>query len=183
MKELSLHILDLAENSIEAGAGRIVLDIHIEESLNQITIGVSDDGRGMDKEEIRKVEDPFYTSRTTRKVGMGIPLFKQHAELTGGRFQICSEKGKGTEISAVFRSDHTDIQPMGDLEACWVLLAASNPGVEIILQYRTAQGAYDINSKQVMEYLGVNSLSGYEMMNDIKRMIRNNIEELSFKSN
>lgn len=183
MKELSLHILDIAENSVTAGASKIVLDIHVEESPGQLIIRVVDNGKGMDDNEVHLVEDPFYTSRTSRRVGMGIPLLRQQAEMTGGKMLIRSKKGEGTEIKVQFASDHPDLQPMGDIEGCWVLLAASNPGIEIILQYRTKHGEYEINSKEVMEYLELDSLSGSELMNELKRMIRNNIQDISLGRN
>ncbi len=137
----------------------------------------------MDDDELLLVEDPFYTSRTTRKVGMGIPLLRQQAEMTGGKMLIRSKKGEGTAIEAQFISNHADLQPMGDIEGCWVLLAASNPGIEVILKYRVGRGEYEVNSKSVMEYLDLDSLSGYEIMNDLKRMIRNNIQELNLSVN
>jgi hypothetical protein len=183
MKDLALHILDLAENSVSAGATKIILDIHFEEMLSRLTIGIIDNGKGMDDDELLLVEDPFYTSRTTRRVGLGIPLFRQQAEMTGGKMLIRSKKGEGTAIEAQFISNHPDLQPMGDIEGCWVLLVASNPKIEIILKYRIGEGGYEISSKSVMEFLELDSLSGNEIMKDLKSMIRNNTEELSFSVN
>lgn len=181
MKELALHMLDIAENSISAGGRKIVLDVHIEEKRH--TIRVIDNGKGMDDAELHHVENPFYTSRSTRRVGLGIPLLRQYAEMTGGKILIKSKKGVGTTIEAQFNSNHPDIQPMGDIEGCWVLLAASNPGVEFILHYKAGQGDYEINSKAVMHCLQVDSLSSNEIMSDLKRMIRNNIDEISLGLN
>ena len=104
-------------------------------------------------------------------------------EKTGGKMLIRSEKGAGTTIEAQFISGHPDLQPMGDIEGCWVLLAASHPAIEVILRYRTGHGEYDINSKSVMEYLELDSLSGNDIMNELRRMIRNNIDEISLGVN
>jgi len=183
MKELALHVLDIAQNSISAGASKILLDIHIEEKSEKMTVGVTDNGKGMDVDELEKVKDPFYTSRTTRSVGLGIPLLAQHAEMTGGKMLIRSEKGEGTKVEAQFLTKHPDIQPIGDIEGCWTLLAASYPDIDVILQYRTENGDYDISSKSVMDYLGLNSLSGSENMRELRRMIRNNIEDISLGLN
>ena len=114
---------------------------------------------------------------------MGIPLLTQQAEMTGGKMLIRSKKGEGTLVEAQFISNHPDLQPMGDIEGCWVLLAASYPEIELVLNYRAGKGEYEINSKSVLEYLELDSLSGNEIMGDLKRMIRNNINDLSLTMN
>ena len=115
MRELSLHILDIAQNSIKAEAECLRIAV-IEDLINdKLTIKIKDDGTGMDADTVKKVVDPFYTTRTTRKVGLGIPLFKLSAEQCGGYFEIKSQLGIGTEITAVFKHSHIDRVPLGNM--------------------------------------------------------------------
>ncbi len=115
MRELSLNILDIAQNSIAAGAS--LTEILVEENTQDKTllIGIYDNGKGMTAEQVRNVQDPFFTTRTTRKVGMGIPLFKMAAEQTGGSFTITSQVGVGTRVEARFKTDSVDFTPLGDM--------------------------------------------------------------------
>lgn len=113
MRELSLNILDIAQNSISAGASLITIEVSEDTREHLLSLTVSDNGCGMDEETLRNVCDPFFTTRTTRKVGMGIPLFRLAAEQTGGSFEITSEKGVGTSTKAVFHSDSIDFTPLG----------------------------------------------------------------------
>ena len=112
MRELSLNILDIAQNSISAGASLITIDVSESREEHLLTLTVSDNGCGMDEEQLQNVCDPFFTTRTTRKVGMGIPLFRLAAEQTGGSFEITSKKGVGTSTKAVFHSDSIDFTPL-----------------------------------------------------------------------
>ena len=102
MPEISLNILDVAENSTRAGASLVQITVDVQPEADKLTVIIADDGCGMTPEQIRQVTDPFYTSRTTRKVGLGVPFFKFAAESTGGSFSIESEPGKGTMVTAVF---------------------------------------------------------------------------------
>ena len=105
MRELSLNVLDIAQNSISAGATLIEIEIREDTAGRLLTIRIADDGCGMTPEKLKSVADPFYTTRTTRKVGMGVPLFRMAAEMTGGGFEITSEPGKGTTVTALFHTD------------------------------------------------------------------------------
>ena len=178
MKEIALHILDIAENSIAAGASRVRISVTEEESKEYQSIRIADDGKGMSEEEVRRVSDPFYTSRTTRRVGMGIPLFSQHAEIAGGGLKIHSEKGVGTTVEARFQLEHPDRQPLGDLEGCWLLLVTSNPAIEWELECETGQGSFSITSSQIRKELDLDHIRGSELIRDLKRMIRNNLDAL-----
>ena len=104
MRELSLNVLDIAQNSVRAEASLIKIELKENTETNTLEISVSDDGKGMTPEQLERVRDPFFTTRTTRKVGMGIPLFRMAAEMTGGSFHIESTVGKGTKTSALFRA-------------------------------------------------------------------------------
>lgn len=124
MTELSLHVLDIAKNSTKAGATLIEIEISEDVDSNLLVIEIKDNGCGMDKDFLSKVLDPFKTTRTTRKVGMGLSLFKNACELTGGNLEITSEVGKGTNVKAVFVYDSIDRQPVGDMAATILLLSA-----------------------------------------------------------
>lgn len=178
MKELALHMLDIAENGIAAGATRIILGIEEEKSTSLLKLWIEDNGKGMDNETLSRTADPFFTTRTTRKQGLGIPLFRQHAELTGGSMNISSIVGEGTRVNAVFDSSHPDIQPLGDIEGCWLLLASMNPGIDIVLKLYTENGEFQISSSEVRELLDTEEIKGQELSSQLKRLIRNNIEEI-----
>jgi len=181
MKEIALHILDIAENSINAGADRVLISVMDEDSTGFQSIRIEDNGSGMNEEEACRVSDPFYTSRTTRRVGMGIPLFCQHAEMAGGGLKIHSENGVGTTVEARFQLDHPDRQPLGDLEGSWILLVSSNPGIEWELKCETGNGIFCISTSQIRRELDLEFIQGGALKNDLKRMIRNNLDELGLK--
>ncbi len=178
MKEIALHILDIAENGIAAGADSIQISLTVKGDPGVMKIRVSDNGKGMNEDELKLVMDPFYTSRTTRKVGMGIPLLRQHAEMAGGELEIHSKRGEGTALEATFLDNHTDRQPLGDLEGCWVLLLTSNPGIEWGLYLESPSGRFEISSSEIKSVMEIKIISGSELLEQLKRMIRNNIDEL-----
>lgn len=125
MKELSLNLLDIVQNSIKAGAANI--DIDIEENDEYLTFIVNDDGCGMDESMLARVSDPYTTTRTTRKVGLGISLLKMAAEQSGGSVHITSAPGKGTRLRASFEQHHLDRPPLGDIVATIVTLIQGAP--------------------------------------------------------
>ena len=176
MKEIALHILDIAENSIAAGASGIGISVH--ETDRVLKFSVTDNGCGMDRARCERATDPFFTTRTTRRVGMGIPLLQQHAEMTGGGITIRPAGEKGTVVEAVFRRGHADLQPLGDLEGCWLLLASSHPGIEWTLECNTSLGSFAISSREIMEVLEVDHIRGNELTALLKEMIRHNLESI-----
>lgn len=178
MKEIALHILDIAENSLRAGADHIRISLEKEDALSLLTVRLEDNGRGMKQEELNQSLDPFFTSRTTRKVGLGIPLIRQHAEMSGGSLLVHSEVGKGTLVEAKFGWKHPDRQPLGDLEGCWLLLAMSNPLIEWELCCASDEGEFSISSSEIKAGLDVSEIRGSELRDAIKRMIRNNVTAL-----
>jgi signal transduction histidine kinase len=131
VRDISLHILDIAENSINAGAKNISIKIIEEKEKNLLTVEISDDGKGMDKEFVENVSSPFVTTRTTRKVGLGLPLLKAAAEISNGMLVIDSSPGKGTKITAEFQLDHVDRKPIGSMAQTILALAANNPEINI----------------------------------------------------
>lgn len=134
MQELSLHILDLAYNAVEAGARHVSIEVIEDRAADRLTISVSDDGRGMDEATVRRVVDPFHTSRTTRKVGLGLSLVEAAAEAAGGGLRILSTAGVGTTVEATFQLSHVDRAPLGDLPGTVLVLVAGQP--EVAFRYR-----------------------------------------------
>lgn len=132
MRELSLNILDIAQNSIAAGAS--LTEILVKENTQEKTmlIGIYDNGKGMTAEQVENVQDPFFTTRTTRKVGMGIPLFKMAAEQTGGSFKITSQVGIGTRVDALFKTDSVDFTPLGDMGSTISTIVCMNEDKDFI---------------------------------------------------
>jgi hypothetical protein len=171
-------MLDIAENSLAAGASRIELSVELDRKRDRLRMQITDNGKGMNSEVLERISDPFFTSRTTRRVGMGIPLIRQHAEMTGGSVEIHSEERRGTRLTAEFVHGHPDLQPLGDIEGCWFLLAAANPGIDILLRCSTELGEFEIGSEQVLKELQLENLSGVEIGVQLKRLIRNNLEEI-----
>lgn len=178
MKEIALHILDIAENSIGAGANHIRISLEKEDALSLLTVRLEDNGRGMKKEELNQSLDPFFTSRTTRKVGLGLPLIRQHAEMSGGSLHIHSVEGEGTQLEATFGWKHPDRQPLGDLEGCWLLLAMSYPHIEWELNCASDEGEFSISSSAIKAELDVSEIRGSELRDALKRIIRNNTRAL-----
>ena len=153
MKELSLHLLDVAKNSVAAGATWV--DISLDEDKDgRLTIVISDNGRGMSPEFLAQVTDPFTTTRTTRKVGLGVPLFKMAAEQTGGSFSIESEPGKGTTVTAVFKPSHIDMTPLGDINSTVGLLIYSNPDRDFIFRRERDGRSFALDTRELREILG-----------------------------
>lgn len=153
MKELSLHLLDIAQNSVSAGAKRI--DVTLEEDdRRSYRLVVADDGRGMTPEFLAQVADPFTTTRTTRKVGLGLPLLRMTAEQTGGTLEIESQPGVGTTVTALFHGSHIDCPPLGDLSGTVALLVQGAPDVEWIWHRAVPNGSYTLDTRQLREILG-----------------------------
>ena len=154
MTELSLNVLDIAENSTRAGAGLVVIEIAADTAADRLTITITDDGCGMSREQVAKVTDPFYTSRTTRKVGLGIPFFKEAAELTGGTFSIESEPGKGTAVTAVFVLSSIDRMPLGDISSTIHTLVVYHPETDFVYHYRYNGKTFTLDTREFREVLG-----------------------------
>lgn len=154
MNEISLHILDILQNSIKAGATLITVIIEVDEQHGTMTVRITDNGCGMDEEYVQRVTDPFTTGRTTRRVGLGIPLFKASAEATGGTLSVVSEKGKGTEVTAVFYYTHIDCPPLGNMTDTFVAQVMSHPELDFEYRFVTDKGQMEISTVQMRQILG-----------------------------
>ena len=149
MEDLSLHILDIVENSIKAKASRIEIKVVEDTKRDLLTIEIKDNGRGIDEKTIEKVFDPFFTTGTTRKVGLGLPLLSQAAKDSGGDVEIESKVGKGTKVKATFRHSHIDRKPMGDMEATLAALISVNPEVDFIYEYEKDESKYRLDTREI----------------------------------
>jgi DNA mismatch repair ATPase MutL len=160
MEDLSLHVLDIAENSVRANASRVEIRINEELKKDLLTIEIKDNGRGIDKETTRKVFDPFFTSRTTRRVGLGLPLLSQAAKESGGDIEIESKVGRGTRVRAVFGYSHIDRKPLGDMAKTLQTLIIGNPEVDFLYEHKKGNRKYrldtaEIRTRQTNEQRGV----------------------------
>ncbi len=135
MKEISLHLLDLAENSVSAHANTVHIEVREDFRTNRLITSVEDDGDGMTEEMTKQVVDPFFTSRTTRKVGLGIPLLKESAEACQGGMRITSKVGAGTKVEATFQHSHIDRMPLGDLTSTILTLTLAHPEIHWVFTY------------------------------------------------
>ena len=168
MKDLSLNLLDIAENSVKAGATLTRLLLTQEGDL--LTFRVEDDGCGMTEEVLRGVVDPFYTTRTTRKVGLGLPLLRMAAEQTGGTMEVESRHvdthpdDHGTEVTAVFHTDHIDCPPVGDMVATVTTLIQGHPDTDFTFSHSIEGEKVELDTRQLREILGEVSLAEYEVL-------------------
>jgi signal transduction histidine kinase len=136
MEDLSLHILDIVENSLAAAAGEITIRIDEETARDRLSLEIRDNGKGMDEEMRRKVLDPFFTTRSTRRVGLGLPLLAQAARDSGGTFEVESAPGQGTTVRAVFQLSHPDRKPLGDIPATLGTILAGMPNLGLRFEYK-----------------------------------------------
>jgi hypothetical protein len=159
MRELALHILDLVQNSLEAGASRVLLAIIEDSSADTLTIRVSDNGRGMDEATRSRVLDPFVTTRKTRRVGLGLPLIDMSTRQCGGYLRIDSKVGEGTEVEAVYRHSHLDRPPLGDLVATVKALIVANPEIDFVYRHTVDGAVFEVAAAELAAILGDMPLS------------------------
>ena len=153
MRDISLHVLDIANNSLEAAADLVEILVEEDTINNILRVRIKDNGRGMDKETAKKAVDPFYTSRKTRKVGLGLPLLKASCDRCGGTFSIKSEPGKGTEIDASFQYDNIDRPPLGDMPETVFSLVILNPSIDFVYRHSYNGQAFMMDTRDLREVL------------------------------
>lgn len=176
MEDLSLHILDIVENSVAAEADKIEIRISEDKKKDLLSVEVIDNGAGMDEETIKKALDPFYTTKTVRRFGLGLPLLSEAAKAANGSFSIESKKGKGTKIWATFQHSHIDRQPMGDIGQTIITLILGNPEVDLIYVHKKNNQKYSLDTREIKAQLGdipINSLDGI-------RMIKENLKKIQY---
>lgn len=154
MRDISLHILDIAENSLKANSSLIEISINADELHGSLTVVITDNGCGMSEELLRRVKSPFTTSRTTRNVGLGIPLFTASCESTGGTLDLESSPGKGTKLTATLGLWHIDRPPLGDIAETLAMLTIINPQTDFVFTARQADRAFDFDTREIKKTLG-----------------------------
>lgn len=159
-RDLSQHILDIAENSVTADASVLHIDIAEDPDTDRLSIVVRDDGRGMAPDIVARVTDPWVTTRTTRKVGLGIPFLKQTAEMCGGDFEITSNPrgsqgaSPGTTTRAAFQLSHIDRPPLGDVIGTLLCIIVGNPQLDVVYHHRVGDGDFEFDTREIREILG-----------------------------
>ncbi len=179
MRELSLNVLDIAQNSVSAEASLIEIEILENSKTHDLLIGVYDNGKGMTPEQVKSVRDPFFTTRTTRKVGMGISLFKFAAEMTGGRLEIESEVGVGTKVKAFFKTNHLDFTPIGDMTSTMISLITMNLHIDFLYKRSLDDREFTVDTRQLKEILGDVPLNEPSIALWITQYINENTKQLT----
>lgn len=179
MRELSLHILDIAKNSVKAGASLIEIIIDEDTEKNLLSVEICDNGCGMDEELLKRVRDPFTTTRTTRKVGMGIPLFAAAAEACRGGLTIESKVGTGTCVSVRFEYDHIDRAPLGDMAGTMETLISGSPEIDFLYRHTKNGREFVMDTRKLREILGDVSLALPEVIMWIDGYIEEGLEDIS----
>ena len=178
MRTISDHILDVVQNSISANATLIEVIVDEDKINDFYTLIIKDNGSGMDAETLQKATSPFFTSRKTRKVGLGLSLLKQNAETASGSFTLQSEIGKGTTVKAQFRISHLDRPPLGDIWETYFLTILANNNVEINYTHSTQNGKFEINSTEIKEIFKEVPLQNNKVKKGITDFIKNNLLEI-----
>lgn len=178
MNNISMHILDIVQNSIRGEA--INIEILIKENIekNVFIVGIKDDGKGMDSDLLELATDPFTTTRNTRKVGLGLPLLKHSAEQSNGFTKVISAVGLGTQVHATFQYDHIDRPPLGDISGTIILLVAANPSIDFKYIHHINNEKYEFDTREIKIALGDIKISDPKVRGFMKEMILENINEL-----
>lgn len=178
MKDISSNILDIVHNSIKADSKNIFIDIIICKIKNILEINIKDDGKGMSKDFLNKVTNPYTTTRNTRKVGLGIPLMKFHAEQTDGKFTIESTINKGTSVKVVFTLNHIDRQPLGDLSSYITSLICQFPKIEFHFTYIYDEDVFNINTSEILEIFEGLDIRDPSIQLSLNKFFKSNIKNI-----
>lgn len=181
MKDISYHILDIARNSLNAGANLIEISITEHNDTGELILQIRDNGYGMTEDMLKRITDPFFTTSSTKKVGLGLPLLKQNAELTGGCLRIESERNRGTLVTALFHQFHIDMIPEGDLAMTFRSLISSNPESDFLYRHRADEGEFILDTAEIRRELEGISLNAREVLDYITDYIRENLKALKIK--
>jgi hypothetical protein len=182
MKELSLHILDIIENSVRAEATEIKLEIIEDLEKNLFEIKIEDNGKGMDENFVKTIKNPFTTTRTTRKVGLGVPLLAAACNRCNGDVEIQSTLGQGTKLNAWMEYDHIDRAPLGDIVSTIANLILSNPDIEFKYYHRYNDRIFEFNTQEVKNILGDVPINELSVIAWLKEYISENLTEIRQKS-
>jgi len=178
VEDLSLHILDIVENSLAAGARRV--EIRIEEDLkaDRMTLEISDDGSGMDEEMLQRVLDPFFTTKTTRRVGLGLPLLAEACRMSNGQLSLKSCPGKGTTVRAIFQHSHIDRKPLGNMGDTLITLIVGHPEVDLRYEHRKGDADFSLDTREIRDELGNVPLNDPQIIRALREGIFSGLRQL-----
>ncbi len=180
MQDLSLHILDITENSIAAGATLIEIMVDEDRHENLLTVVIQDNGSGLDQETLKKVLDPFFTTKESKKVGLGVSMLAQATKEAEGNFDIESKKGKGTKITATFVYDHIDRKPLGNMvDTIITLIATAGSRFDLVYKHRKNKKSFMLDTKKIKRDLQCDSLSDPEVLDHLRKEISRSLEEIN----
>ena len=178
MKTISEHVLDIVQNSVRARATLIEIIVNEDKKSDIYTLIIRDNGCGMDRQTLKRATEPFFTSRNTRKVGMGLALLKQNAEQCNGKLELKSQEGAGTEVKAVFQLSNIDRPPLGDLWNSYYLTLLSYGEIGLNYTHKTDEGIFKISSVEIIKMLDGLSVNNSEIKNGIIELIKNNLIDI-----
>lgn len=169
LEELSDHILDIAMNSVRAGASNISISVVGQADTDLLSINIADDGKGMDKEMLESVSDPFYSTKAGKKIGLGVSLLKGATEICDGQFHMTSTPGTGTKVEAVFPIHHPDVPPLGNVKETMLLLCVTNPDIRFCFRYSLDGKEFKLDTKEINEILGGLPINNPEVVTFLTR--------------
>jgi anti-sigma regulatory factor (Ser/Thr protein kinase) len=178
MLELALHILDIVENSVRAGAKTVFIDVTEDRMNDRLMIEIRDDGAGMDEATVKKAMDPFYTSKKVRRVGLGLPMLAEAAERAGGSFAIESREGMGTRVAVAFQLSHIDRQPLGDLTGALMALIAGNAGVDFVYRHKCEGDPFMLDTREIRGEIGDVPINHLEVLKFIRQHLMEGLREI-----
>jgi hypothetical protein len=178
LRELSLHILDVVENGITAGADIIRIQVEESRAANLLSIKINDNGRGIPAEKLKKLQDPFVTSRTTRRVGLGLSLLAAAAERCKGKLAVAAGIAGGTEVRATFQYSHIDRAPMGDMAATMATLLMGNPQIDFVYTHVVDGEEFFLDTREIKKELGDHSLEDPMVIHRLGESIRTSLNQL-----
>lgn len=178
MQDLSLHLLDIVENSIRAKASLIEIEINEAVSNNLLTLSIKDNGKGMNASLLKTVTDPFTTTRTTRKIGLGLPLLKQNCLLSGGTLEIKSKINEGTTVVATMQYHHIDRLPLGDMASSMGVLIQANPTIDFIYKHLYEEKEFRMSTLEIKKTLQEVPINQLEVVEWIRQYISENLQDI-----
>jgi len=181
MEDLSLHILDIVENSLNAGAKTVKIRLEENDEKNALILEIGDDGRGMDKEMVAGALDPFVTTRTTRRVGLGLPFLSEAAKAANGKLTLHSQPGKGTKVKATFELRHIDIKPLGDIAQTMITLIVGHPDIDFLYSHKVNRSRYVFKTRDFRKKLDRIPLQTPQVTAYIRKSIKDGIDQLRRK--
>jgi hypothetical protein len=182
LRELALHILDIAENGITAGADCIWIQVEEARSENLLNIKIEDNGRGMPAEKLKNPADPFITSRTTRRVGLGLSLLAAAAQRCDGKLEIAAEPGRGTSVVATFRYNHIDRAPVGDMASTITTLIMGNPQIDFVYTHIIDAAKFSLDTRELRQGRDDTSLTDAVVIHHLTQSIRNSLKQLALSN-